>query len=249
MRNVETPEIFPKDPHKTYGLMELVKGSSFLADRGPEDTLMAWPYLLVLEMVAGLGTTAAMLLISVLANAPLREMANPDLTENPAKAPWFFLNLQELLLHMDPALGGVIIPGMVLLVLMALPYLDRDRSDVGIWFASRKGRSIALFSAVYAILALVGLILFDEFIGMRRLMPTPELIPGWLAPLTIMGVLIGVLWLGLRLWRATRRETTIGLFTAFIVAYLLLTIVGTFFRGLGMHLAWPWELPPGSLPL
>src|SRR3990172_2580847 len=126
--------------------MELVKGTSPMVEKGPEDTVMSWPHLLILEVLAALGTTVLLLFWSLAVNAPLRELANPDVTENPAKAPWYFLNLQELLLHMHPALAGVIIPGIMILLLMAIPYIDRSQKDVGVWFASKKGRSIALWS-------------------------------------------------------------------------------------------------------
>ncbi len=102
-------------------LVELVKGSSPMVDKGPEDTVMAWPNLLILEVLAGLGTSVLLLFWSLASQAPLREMANPNVTENPAKAAWYFLSLQELLLHMHPMLAGIIIPTLVLRALAALP--------------------------------------------------------------------------------------------------------------------------------
>ncbi|MDP6102923.1 MAG: menaquinol-cytochrome C reductase [Dehalococcoidia bacterium] len=245
--NQETPEIFPKSPKKTYGLMELVKGTSPAVDKGPEDTVMSWPNLLILEVLTALGTTVLLLFWSLAMNAPLRELANPDVTENPAKAPWYFMNLQELLLHMHPALAGVIIPAVVILVLMAIPYFDRSKADIGIWFASRKGRMIAIWSTVYTMVTIVGLILFDEFVRVRSLISTPEILPGTIIPLAVIGGLMVLLYFMIRRWQPTRREVLIGLFTAFAVTYLLLTISGTMFRGLGMHLTWPWDLPPGAL--
>lgn len=243
----ESREVFPKDPSKTYGLMELVKGTSPMVEKGPEDTVMSWPHLLILEVLAALGTTVLLLFWSLAIKAPLREWANPDITENPAKAPWYFLNLQELLLHMHPALAGVIIPGLVILFLLALPYIDRDTKDVGIWFASRKGRAIALWSAIYTTIWVPALILFDEFVRVRSLISEPEVIPGWIIPLLVIGGLTLLLYIIIRRWRPSTREVLIGLFTGFAVSYILLTISGTFFRGLGMHLTWPWELPPGAL--
>jgi len=242
-------EIFPKDPRKTYGLMEMVRGTTPMADTGVEDTVMSWPHLVVMESIAILGVSLVMLVISMVANAPLREIANPDVTENPAKAPWYFLNLQELLLHMNPSLAGVIIPTIVIAALMAIPYLDRDPRDVGIWFASKKGRAICLWSALYTAIAVVALILFDEYVSMRKLISEPEVIPGWVIPLLVMGILMGVLRLGVQRWRPSKREVVLALFTGFVVAYVILTVVGTFFRGYGMHLVLPWELPPGSVPL
>ncbi|MBI2979625.1 MAG: hypothetical protein HYY41_02195, partial [Chloroflexi bacterium] len=185
-------ELFPKGSEKTYGLMELVKGTSPMVEKGPEDTVTSWPHLLVLEALAILGTTVLLLFWSLL-NAPLREFANPDVTENPAKAAWYFMNLQEMLLHMDPALAGVIIPGLMIIVLMVIPYIDRSKKDIGIWFASRKGRAIAVWSAVYTTAWLIGLILFDEYIRVRSLVSEPEILPGWIIPIAVIAGLSGLL--------------------------------------------------------
>ncbi len=244
----ETQEVFPKDPSKTYGLMELVKGTSPMVEKGPEDTVMSWPHLLILEVLAALGTTVLLLFWSFAVNAPLKELANPNVTENPAKAAWYFMSLQELLLHMHPALAGVFIPTLVIIILMAIPYIDRSKKDIGIWFASKKGRAIALWSAVYTAFWLLGLTLFDEYVRVRSLVNEPELFPGWVIPVVVIGGLIVLLYVLIRKWRPSTREVMIGLFTAFVVTYVMLTISGIFFRGLGMHLVWPWNLPPGALP-
>lgn len=244
----ENQEIFPKDSKKTYGLMELVKGTSPMVEKGPEDTVMSWPHLLILEILAALGTTVLLLFWSLAAKAPLRELANPDVTENPAKAAWYFLSLQELLLHMHPVLAGLLIPGLVVIILMAIPYIDRSQKDVGIWFASKKGRAITLWSAVYTAVWLLGLILFDEYIRVRSLISGPEIFPGWIIPIVVVGGLTILLYVFIRRWRPSTREMMIGLFTAFMVTYFILTVASLFFRGLGMHLTWPWNLPPGALP-
>jgi len=175
-------------------------------------------------------------------------MANPNLTENPAKAAWYFLSLQELLLHMHPTLAGLIIPGLVIIALLAIPYIDRSKKDISVWFASRKGRAIALWSAVYTVIWLVGLILFDEFVRVRSLISYPEVLPEWIIPILMIVGLIILLYLLIRRWRPSTREVMIGLFTAFVTTYFLLTLSALFFRGLGMHLTWPWNLPPGALP-
>src|SRR5579884_858467 len=89
--------------------------------------VMVWPQLVSIEFVAILVFTAMLLVLGTLVNAPLDLLANPDRTPNPSKAPWYFLNLQELLLHMHPALAGVIVPAAVVFVLIPLiPYIDRD---------------------------------------------------------------------------------------------------------------------------
>ncbi len=246
--NEESQEVFSKGSSKTYGLMELVKGTSPMVEKGPEDTVMSWPHLLIMEILAALGTTVLLLFWSLAVNAPLREIANPNVTENPAKAAWYFLSLQELLLHMDVVLAGLIIPGLVIIVLIAIPYIDRSKEDIGIWFASKKGRKIALWSTVYTAIWLIGLILFDGFVRVKSLISEPAIFPGWIIPLAVIGGLTALLYLFIRRWRPSTREVMIGLFTAFVVTYFLLTISALFFRGLGMNLTWPWDLPPGALP-
>ena len=241
-------DVFPKGSGKSYGLVELVKGTSPMVDKGPEDTVMAWPHLLILEVLAGLGTSVFLLLWSLAATAPLREIANPNVTENPAKAAWYFLSLQELLLHMHPMLAGIIIPGLVILVLMAVPYIDRSKKDVGIWFGTKKGRQIALFTTIYTSVWLVGLILFDEYVRVRALIKEPEIFPEWIIPVVVIGGLMLGLYVMIRRWRPNTREVAIGMFTGFVVTYIILTVSSTFFRGLGMHLVWPLDLPPGALP-
>ncbi len=243
----EPREVFPKDTKKTYGLMALVKGTSPMVEKGPEDTVMSWPNLLVMEALAMLGTGVLLLAGSILVSAPLREMANPDVTENPAKAPWYFLNLQELLMHMHPALAGVVIPGIVILLIMMIPYFDRSKKDIGVWFASPKGRKIALVSTMYTLILIPATIIFDEFVRVRSLLNKPEIFPGWIIPIGVTGGLIVVLYAIILFWRPNRREVLVGLFTGFVVTYFLLILSGTLFRGMGMRLTLPWDLPPGAL--
>jgi len=244
----DAQEVFPKDPSKTYGLMELVKGASPMVEKGPEDTVMSWPHLLILEVLAVLGTTVLLLFWSLAVKAPLKEMANPEVTDNPSKAAWYFVNLQEMLLHMDPALAGAIIPGLLIVALIAIPYIDRSKKDVGIWFASKKGRKIALWSAVYTAVWLVALILFDQFVRVKSIINEPAIVPGWIIPIGVIGGLTALLYILIRRWHPSTREVLVGLFTAFVVTYFLLIISATFFRGLGLNLVWPWDLPPGALP-
>src|SRR5919202_1699348 len=88
-------------------------------------------------------------------------------TPNRPKAPWYFLNLQELLLHMHPTLAGVLVPGGALVLLAAIPYIDNTPQGTGRWFTTPVGRQIALFSVLYAAVLNTLMIFFDEFF------PTP----------------------------------------------------------------------------
>jgi menaquinol-cytochrome c reductase cytochrome b/c subunit len=95
----------------------------------PVDKVHVWPHLLAVEFVAALAVTAFTLIFSVFVNAPLLEVANINQTPNPAKAPWYFLGLQELLTMFHPMVAGVTIPGMGIFLLILAPYLDRNPSN------------------------------------------------------------------------------------------------------------------------
>jgi hypothetical protein len=98
------------------------------AEARQEDKVNVWPHLLLREAVAAFAMFAFVAVFSVVVNAPLRELANSNLTPNPSKAPWYFLGLQELLRYFHPMVAGVTIPGIALLALMAAPYFDKNPS-------------------------------------------------------------------------------------------------------------------------
>jgi menaquinol-cytochrome c reductase cytochrome b/c subunit len=98
------------------------------AEARQEDKVNVWPHLLLREAVAAFAVFAFVTVFSVVVNAPLRELANSNLTPNPSKAPWYFLGLQELLRYFHPMVAGVTIPGIALLVLAAAPYFDKNPS-------------------------------------------------------------------------------------------------------------------------
>src|SRR5437588_13074677 len=97
-------------------------------EREQGDRVNTFPHLMVEEFVALLVLTVFLTVFSTLVNAPLRELANPNLTPNPSKAPWYFLGLQELLRYWHPMVAGVTIPGFILVGLAAVPYIDRNPS-------------------------------------------------------------------------------------------------------------------------
>jgi quinol-cytochrome oxidoreductase complex cytochrome b subunit len=130
--------------------------------REREEELLVWPDLVFVEFICAVLFTASFTIISALVNAPLINRANPDETPNPSKAPWYFLNLQELLLHMHPALAGVIVPTVALILLAAIPYLDRSKEGQGTWFATVNSVRISIFSAVFATVGTIVLILLDS---------------------------------------------------------------------------------------
>src|SRR5258708_14496772 len=90
-----------------------------------EDAVFVWPHLMVREFFASTIVMVMVTLLSLQIDAPLRDPANPNVTPNPAKAPWYFLGLQELLHYFPPTTAGVLAPGLVLVSLAVLPYFDR----------------------------------------------------------------------------------------------------------------------------
>jgi quinol-cytochrome oxidoreductase complex cytochrome b subunit len=160
MREVKTDHVFPKDPDKTYGLMELVRGTKPTVGKTPDDTVFTWPHLLIREVVLFVLVAALLLLAAFIFDAPLEEVANPNHPPNPAKAPWYFLGLQELVSY-SALIGGVIIPGLLVVVLILIPYFDRKQVGIGIWFAKERTLANSLFLTFLIIMLF--LIIFGTF--------------------------------------------------------------------------------------
>jgi quinol-cytochrome oxidoreductase complex cytochrome b subunit len=251
------PEIFPHDPQKTYGLMAVVPAETRMADKGPDGTVFSFPVVALLEILLTLGTALATLGLSLLRNAPLEELANPAVTTNPAKAPWYFLGLQEMLEHMHPTLAGVIIPTLLVGFLLVLPYLDGDQAGAGIWFTSRRGRRIVGWTLSYSLILMPVLIALDNAFNLREALRgvAPNYVAQWLVPSAVLAIVVIAPVLALLLQarrsgrRATAREVALTLFTVMMGFALVLTVSGFFFRGPGFRLYWPWQMPDGYNPL
>jgi quinol-cytochrome oxidoreductase complex cytochrome b subunit len=122
----EQEKIFVKDPNKTYGLMEIVEGTSPMVEKAPEDTIESFPHYIILLTICSLAVTFVLFIISLFLDAPLEELANPLVTPNPGKAPWYFTGIQELIHYTDkPVIPGIIIPLLIIIWLFLIPYIDR----------------------------------------------------------------------------------------------------------------------------
>jgi hypothetical protein len=305
--------------------------------REREEEVLVWPDLVFIEFISAVLFTITFLILSTLINAPLLNRANPDLTPNPSKAPWYFLNLQELLLHMDKAWAGVLLPTIALVFFAAIPYIDRSREGQGIWFGTKRSVRLTLVAAAYALIVSVGLVVFDagDRTGTEALtrwipacseevaagdahattpcltdaegashqgiistkdvskrlhwaIPFPNVwgiedqyldwpedldripvpfnsvcgnigsfhlwcdmnlnIPAIMADqviplMTIFLLAVGIIYVLFRIgWLRTTRDLFVVMFTAVMVSYLTLSMVGSFFRGPAQALVPPWDI-------
>lgn len=130
---------------KTYGLMELARGTTPAVGGNPETAVFTWPNLVFRELLLFLLVVSFVLVLAIFWNAPLEELANPVHPPNPAKAPWYFLGLQELVSY-SALWGGVIVPALIVTALGCLPYIDRKRTGVGKWFSGERKVAVSIFT-------------------------------------------------------------------------------------------------------
>ena len=197
-------------------------------ESGPQ--LMSFPHVILRETIAFQLLAIVLVVLALFWDAPLEQLANPLLTPNPAKAPWYFLGLQELLHYFPPLVAGVLLPTLVVLALVVIPYFDINIEGEPLW-AHRTSRRLQIYLGVLAGLFIL-LALYDAW---TVLIPT---------------ALVGVL--GLIPYFNSTSESRLQKFLAsrplpwwvmtwFIAVALTLTVVGTFFRGPGWSWVWPWR--------
>ncbi|MBP1668405.1 MAG: hypothetical protein H6Q21_771 [Bacteroidetes bacterium] len=221
-------------------------GGVIVAEKDKESPLVdTQPHLVARELVVALVLLAVLLLTSSLFDAPLRERANPAYSPNPAKAPWYFMGLQELLIHFHPFFTVVVIPLAILLGGFWLPYIRLNDSNYGIWFLTGKGKKSALYSLVAALVATPVFILASEFLpDPEKLIPViPSIITMGIIPFTLVA---GSVYFFLKILHKkltlNRSETIQSLLIVLVCSYVVLTLTGIFFRGEGMNLMWPWQI-------
>jgi len=206
------------------------------------------PNLVFREMVVALVLLAGVLLAAALFDAPLLAQANPGMSPNPAKAPWYFMGMQELLVHLHPAFAVLVVPLIGLVFLLSLPYLNYGEAPSGLWFHSENGRRTALAAAGAALVATPVIILVNEYVlSLPKLLPSlPQLVSNGLLPAGVLAV-VAVGFIGIIRWRfaASRIETVQAVFTLLTVSFVVLTVTGVFFRGAAMRLTWPWLVGRG----
>ena len=217
---------------------------SNLATQSENKLVTTLPNLVFREFVVALILIAVILIFSVLFNAPLLDKANPAFSPNPAKAPWYFEGLQELMLHFHPFFASIIIPILILIVLIFLPYFNYDVKVSGIWFLSEKGKQTSKLSAIVGLIVTPALILFDEFFMdvSTKFESVPTIISNGLIPfLIILLLLVGYYQFIKNKFTTNKAETIQAVFVLILVIFIVLTLTSIIFRGEGMALTFPWH--------
>jgi hypothetical protein len=218
---------FSKDPVR---IVFITKKTSAKVQGPVRSQVMSYPHIILREAIAFQLLTIVLALLALFWDAPLEQLANPLLTPNPAKAPWYFLGLQELLHSFPPILAGVLIPALVIVALVVIPYfkinihgepLSAGTGRHGLWFFGGVVVVVLIFLGIYE--------------AWTMFVPTVVL-----AGLAASGCFIphgrGVAAEFLR-----SRTLPWWLMTWFIITSITLTVVGTFFRGPGWSWVWPWR--------
>jgi menaquinol-cytochrome c reductase cytochrome b/c subunit len=194
-----------------------------------EQQIQTYPEVLFRAIVAIEVLTIALVVMALLFNAPLEGIADPSHTPNPAKAPWYFLGLQEMLHYFPPVVAGVLVPTLVVIALVVIPYFNINVEAEGVFLKDRK-RRIFIFYVTAAVLSLF-LLFFDVYVAL-----VPTLIVAGFMALAAQSSPKSTS--SFRRYLAAK-PLSFWIMTWFLFELAVLTAVGTFFRGPG----WSWVLP------
>jgi quinol-cytochrome oxidoreductase complex cytochrome b subunit len=231
--------VFSQAPTKTYQLAAIVKGKTAVVGRAPEATVPSMPHLFYAELAVLMFTIFICVALALISDAPLKELANPSVPENPAKAPWYFLGLQELV-SFSAFMGGIGVPTIVMAGLGLIPFLDRETNGTGEWFGGTGGKKLVAWSIVFGLAAPLLIESFAIHFGwIREWFPkTPQLIITFINPATILTLVYALYSVYLVKSYKSTRAGALGLFTCFLCGFLVLTIIGTYFRGPNWTFYW-----------
>lgn len=203
------------------------------------------PDLLFREVAVALILVALVLVMAVTLGTSLGDPANPGISPNPAKAPWYFLGFQELLIHFDAMFAVLVIPLLVAVLLVLVPFIRYEDELSGDWFLTPNGRRLAVIAAATALVAVPAWVLLDELIiGPGGWLPgSAAVISNGLIPFALLFTLVTGFYVLIRkFFAATRSEAVQSLFVLLFIAFAVLTATGVWFRGAGMALVWPWQM-------
>lgn len=228
------------------GGLTLPKSARAAQDSPKVERVTTIPYLVRRETIFAIAWSAALLIFAMLVPAPLEGIANPALSPNPAKAPWYFMGLQELLLHFHPLVGAIALPSLALIGIFLLPFFDLNSQSVGVYFRSQRGRALTLLAVGIALVATPLWVLLDEYVlQWSAWLPTwNTLLSNGLIPLAVILLpLIGLDDWAHKSLNADVEERVLFLASFLFAAFVVLTLIGIFFRGPGMNLYFPWAMP------
>lgn len=195
-----------------------------------DERVMTYPEVLLRASVAVEVLLLGLVALSLLWDAPLEGLANPMQTPNPAKAPWYFLGLQELLHYFPPVVGGVLIPTMVVLALIVIPYFGINVEAEGFWIKDRE-KKLRVFGATCVVLVLF-LAWFDVWAVLIPTLLVSALMLREAYPASQPGKF--------RRWLRSK-PLPFWIMSWFLTVAIILTVIGTFFRGAGWGWVWPWS--------
>lgn len=205
-----------------------------LLDTTGEDWLTTVPHLLLREVTAFSILVALLAVVSYLVDAPLLDLADPSKTPNPSKAPWYFLGIQELLHYYPPLVSGVLLPGLAVVALLVIPYFDVNVERPP--FLS--GTDFGVHLGVVWALGLVAILVYCVSSSAGPVWPligTTALVLGTMSLPLVLGRDTGV-----GAWIATR-SLPFWIFTWFVLSWVVLTVIGVYFRGPGWSFTLPWR--------
>lgn len=201
-------------------------------DGADDDLVMTFPHLVVRELLALLTLSIVLALLATFFDAPLEEIANPMKTPNPAKAPWYFLGLQELLHYYPPIVSGVLIPGLVVTALVVIPYFDINLKREAFWRERRHMKLVTTWAVVAAVSVLF------LFTGSHPVWPI--VVPLWGVAVAMTMPALVTHERGTVGWLANR-SLAFWVFTWFVLSATALTVIGVAFRGPGWEFTLPWR--------
>lgn len=209
----------------------------------PESTeremISVFPNLVVKEIMLALIVLATIFLLSIFIDAPLLDKASTTISPNPSKAPWYFMGVQELLLHIHPVFAVFVIPVAILSLFFYLPYINYSKINTGVWFNSKSGKYLTLISVLFSFIFTLIIILISEYlVDFNTWLPKlPLLISNGLLPLFLFLIPTATF---LYYWYKVKNtgfvETVMSLVTIIITSYIVMMAVGVWFRGEGMNL-------------
>ncbi|MFT5697934.1 MAG: quinol-cytochrome oxidoreductase complex cytochrome b subunit [Desulforhopalus sp.] len=210
---------------------------------GREERVLVVPHLIVREIATACVVLALLFTFAAIVDAPLAEPANPGQSPNPAKAAWYFMGLQELLLHLHPTVAICLIPTLMLVALGAIPFIKGSILPGGYWFGGCRGRRLALVVFLLASCMTFVVIALDEKLlhGAEALQAADLWLNRGVLPLGMLFLLQVSLYLGLKKrMKYSRAEAVMAIFVTNIAIIISLTVIGIWFRGSGMILVNPF---------